>query len=165
MLDPTDPNFIEDFNFLVWSTQSNSDYSNDKNRPYNGQPWTDDGERGKTTVVGLTMRDIRDCLIKAMLLSSSSEKYLNEDYLKCWDFSKCENDGDKPTPTEYLLERQNEPDYISTKVELGTWRVQDVYKINWKDIDPIAITQNLSCEIEKMMGIYPNIKNINKEEI
>ncbi len=36
-----------------------------RNRPYNGQPWTDDGKRGKVLVQGLTMRDIRDCLILA----------------------------------------------------------------------------------------------------
>jgi len=36
-----------------------------RNRPYNGQPWTSDGERGQTLVEGLTMRDIRDCLILA----------------------------------------------------------------------------------------------------
>ena len=37
----------------------------DRNRPYNGQPWTDSGERGQTMIQGLTMRDIRDCLILA----------------------------------------------------------------------------------------------------
>ena len=42
----------------------------DRNRPYNGQPWTDDGERGQTMVQGLTMRDIRDCLILAFYSSA-----------------------------------------------------------------------------------------------
>jgi hypothetical protein len=37
----------------------------DRNRPYNGQRWTDDGARGKQEVKGITMRDIRDCLILA----------------------------------------------------------------------------------------------------
>jgi O-glycosyl hydrolase len=60
-------------------------------------------------------------------------------------------------PTQYLLDHQNEPDFISTKVELGTWRPQDVYKINWEDVDPLAIAKNLTCEIEKMMGISPNV--------
>jgi hypothetical protein len=60
------------------------------------------------------MRDIRDCLIKAMLISSPSNKY----------------------------------------AELETWKLQDVYKINWDDIDPLAIAQNLTCEIEKMMAIF-----------
>ena len=42
----------------------------DRNRPYNGQPWTSDGERGQTVVQGLTMRDIRDCLILAFYSSA-----------------------------------------------------------------------------------------------
>jgi hypothetical protein len=162
MLDMNSDNFMENLEFHIWSTNSSSDYNNDRNREYNGQSWTDDGERGKTEVKGLTMRDIRDCLIKAMLISSPSNKYLNEDFLKCWDFSNCKKDGDNPIPTKFLLENQNNSDYISTKVELGTWRPQDVYKINWDDIDPLAICQNLTVEIEKMMGIYPNIK-IEKE--
>ncbi len=37
-----------------------------RNRPYNGQDWTDDGKRGKTLVEGLTMRDVRDCFILAL---------------------------------------------------------------------------------------------------
>ena len=42
----------------------------DRNRSYNGQPWTSDGERGQTMVQGLTMRDIRDCLILAFYSSA-----------------------------------------------------------------------------------------------
>lgn len=33
-----------------------------------------------------------------------------------------------------------------------------LYKIDWEQIDPMAAWQNMSCEIEKIMGIYPNIK-------
>jgi hypothetical protein len=164
MLDASKEDFKEQLDFAIWSTGGSSDYRNDRERPYNGQSWTDEGERGKTEIKGLTMRDIRDCLIKAMLVSSPSKKYLDEDFTKCWDFSKCLNDGDKPTPTQYLIDRQNETDFISTKVDLGTWRPQDVYKINWQDVDPIAICQNLTCEIEKMMGIFPNIPEAQKVE-
>ena len=42
----------------------------DRNRPYNSQPWTNDGERGQAMVQGLTMRDIRDCLILAFYSSA-----------------------------------------------------------------------------------------------
>ena len=152
MLDASSEDFKEQLEFAIWSTGGSSDYRNDRERPYNGQNWTDEGERGKTEVKGLTMRDIRDCLIKAMLVSSPSNKYLNEDFSKCWDYSQ-----EPPKPTQYLLDHQNETDFISTKVELGTWRPQDVYKINWGDIDPLVIAQNLTCEIEKMMGIFPNV--------
>lgn len=34
---------------------------------------------------------------------------------------------------------------------------QDAYKIDFNDIDPIAIAQNLTCFIEHYMGIYPNV--------
>lgn len=152
MLDASSEDFKEQFEFAIWGTGGSSDYRNDRERPYNGQSWTDEGERGKTEVKGLTMRDIRDCLIKAMLVSSPSNKYLNEDFSKCWDYSQ-----EPAKPTQYLLDHQNETDFISTKVELGTWRPQDVYKINWDNIDPLAIASNLTCEIEKMMGIFPNV--------
>lgn len=157
-LDPKSENFEDELKFTLWSTNSSSDYRNDRERPYNGQSWTDDGERGKTLVEGLTMRDIRDCLIKAMINSSpASEEYYNN-IGKCWDFSECDpdKDGEDAKPTQYLLDNQDK--YIHEKVKLDTWRPQDVYKLNWDEINPIAITQNLTVEIEKMMGIFPNIK-------
>lgn len=152
MLDASDEDFKENLEFQIWSTGGSSDYRNDRERPYNGQPWTDEGERGKTEVKGLTMRDLRDCLIKAMLSASPSDRYLNEDWSRCWDYS-----GGEQKPTQFLLDNQNEPDFISVKAELGTWRTQDVYKINFEKVDPLAIAQNLTCEVERMMGIFPNI--------
>jgi hypothetical protein len=105
---------------------------------------------------GLTMRDIRDCFVKALLLSAASDEYLRVDtFLKCWDYS----DG-KAKPTQFLIEHQDEPDFVSCKVDLGTWRTQDVYKLDLSKIDPLAVAQNLTCEIEKMMGIYPNIDKV-----
>ena len=158
MLDLESENFEQELESAIQSIGGSSDYRNDRERPYDGQSWTDEGERGKTEIKGLTMRDLKDCLVKAMLISSPSEEYLNNTFMDCWDFSECKNENDKPKPTKFLLDNQNETDYISTKVELGTWRPQDVYKINWDDIDPISICQNLMCEVEKMMGIFPNNK-------
>ena len=40
----------------------------------------------------------------------------------------------------------------------GMLSENDLYNLDWNDLDPMAIQQNLSCEIEKLMGIYPNIK-------
>lgn len=37
----------------------------------------------------------------------------------------------------------------------------DIYAIDLSDVDPIAISQNLTCEIERMMGIFPNVPEIN----
>jgi len=33
----------------------------------------------------------------------------------------------------------------------------DLYKLPWENMDIVAVAQNLSCEVEKIMGIYPNI--------
>ena len=40
-----------------------------RNRPYNGQRHNHEGERGKTEVCGVTMRDIADCFILALYSS------------------------------------------------------------------------------------------------
>ena len=42
----------------------------DRNRPYDGQPHTDQGERGKTLIEGLTMRDVADCILLGFLDAS-----------------------------------------------------------------------------------------------
>ena len=40
----------------------------DRDRPYDGQPHTDAGERGRTMVEGLTMRDVVDCFVRSSLV-------------------------------------------------------------------------------------------------
>ncbi len=42
----------------------------------------------------------------------------------------------------------------------------DVYKLNWDELSPMAICQNLACEIERIMGIFPNVPSLkgNPEE-
>lgn len=99
--------------------------SNDRNRTYDGQQC--DGERGRTLVEGLTMRDIRDCFVKGFLLSNGVEQ-----------------------PELYNLVKSND------------WLTDDIYRVNQDNIDPIAVAQNMLCEIEKMMGIFPNIKTKGK---
>jgi hypothetical protein len=32
----------------------------------------------------------------------------------------------------------------------------DIFKLAG-DVDPVAVAQNMACEVEKLMGIYPNI--------
>lgn len=146
-----DEDFEEKFSFALWSTNSSSDHRNDRERPYNGQSHTDEGARGQKQVKGLTMRDVKDCFIMAVLDSAATDEYLEpEEFDKCWDFST-----DPPTPTQYLLDNQDK--YAFTKVETGNWRHQDIYKIDLSKVDPGAIAQNLTCRIEKMMGIFPNM--------
>jgi hypothetical protein len=33
----------------------------------------------------------------------------------------------------------------------------DLYKLDLNKLDPMAVYQNLSCEVERIMGIYPNV--------
>jgi hypothetical protein len=79
-----------------------------RERPYNGQPHTDHGERGKQLVHGVTMRDIADCIARGM-----RQACRNEDELNSCPFS----------------------------VEAGI--------------------QNTMCNVEIMMGIFPNIPKLN----
>jgi len=136
IIDSNDEDFKEKFDFNLWSTQSNSDYRNDKERPYNGQPHTSNGIRGKQVVSGITMRDLRDCLIQAFLVSSSDEELQK----KVFEIS---DDPDIGKGTKYAAK--------------GNWRPQDVYEIDFDDIDPIAVAQNLTCFVEHYMGIFPNL--------
>lgn len=98
-----------------------------RNRPYIGQPHTDNGRRGKTEVHGVTMRDIKDAFVMAAFDAA--------------------NDQD-PTGSHFDRERK------------GCVTFDDIYKLDLNKIDPIAWQQNLSCRIEQMMGIFPNIDKL-----
>ena len=57
-------------NLLRWAfadIQGSSAYSLHRNRAYDGQPHTDQGERGQQIVRGLTMRDISDAIVLGFL--------------------------------------------------------------------------------------------------
>lgn len=102
---------IEELNEAIESVTFDDELDTlDRNRPYLGQPWTDDGERGKQEVHGVTMRDIKDCFIKA-----------------CYD---------------------SNPHLEHPK---------SIYDLDWNNIDIMAVCQNMTCWIEKYMGIYPNL--------
>lgn len=96
-----------------------------RNRPYDGQPHADEGERGKTLVEGLTMRDVCDCMAAG------------------------------------LLEASGIPE-LQDAVDRGVWTYNDLYKL--EDFDPVAAIQCMSCQLEKMMGIYPNVPKLIFEE-
>ena len=111
------PKTLQDLNELLEDFHQDSKVqafqnAQDRNRPYNGQSWTDSGLRGKTFVEGLTMRDIADCFTLACYRASG-------------------------------LSSANYP--------------ASLYDLPWNDMDIIAIRQNLTCEIEKRMGIFPNV--------
>lgn len=103
-----------------------------RNRPYSGQPHTDEGERGRQEVFGVTMRDLRDCLLRAFFLSAH---HIKPD----------------------LYEEANLGEY-------GRLSQNDLYGWNLDDLDPYAIVQNFGCEVERAMGIYPNVPGLTIEE-
>lgn len=100
------------------------DHNMRRDRPYNGQPHTDTGGRGRTEIRGITFRDLRDCYIRAICLSNGI------------DF-----------PAQYAE---------AMKGEHAALCENDIYEVI-KGTDPMAVYQNLSCEIERLMGIYPNV--------
>lgn len=103
------------------------DHNMRRDRPYNGQPHTVTGQRGATEVKGVTFRDLRDCFIRAWCLSLGSS-----------------DDANMP----YYNEAQ--------KGEAATLCESDVYALKGGG-DRMALFQNFSCEVEKIMGIYPNV--------
>lgn len=52
---------------------------------------------------------------------------------------------------------------LSDTVRRGIWTYNDLYAIDLNEIDPLAVIQNALCNVEKMMGIYPNIPAIRWE--
>jgi hypothetical protein len=104
------------------------DHNMRRDRPYNGQPHTDEGERGRTEVRGITFRDLRDCYIRAWFLASG---HVN-------------------------LAAYNE----ANKGENAVLCEQDLYGWDTNQVDPMAVFQNFSCEVEKLMGIFPNVPKL-----
>jgi hypothetical protein len=54
--------------------------------------------------------------------------------------------------------------YLYERAIKDTWVEDDLYKIDWTKIDLEAVWQNMSNEMEKMMGIYPNIPPTKTEQ-
>lgn len=101
-----------------------------KDRPFTGQPHTDNGERGKTEVKGIRFRDLADCVVRAI--------------------ASCALDPDAPASQKKYQQLEN-----------GTYNWNDLFDLDLERCDPVAIVQNVSCEVEKMMDIYPNIPGLN----
>lgn len=117
--------FMQSLGDAMRMAEGSSAISMDRNRPYDGQPHTDAGIRGMQEVYGVTMRDIQDCLIRAMV--------------RCIDFTS-ESGKD-----------------LRRKLDEGTLIWDNIYEADFSNIDPLAMGKNLACEIEKLMGIFPNI--------
>lgn len=46
------------------------------------------------------------------------------------------------------------------RIDKDQFTYQELFDINFNDTDPVAIIQNLCVEIEKRMGIYPNVPQL-----
>lgn len=89
-----------------------------RQRDYGGQMHTDQGERGRTLVEGLTFRDVVDCF-----------------YIGC---------------------------YLASGLPREQWP-GSAYELPWHDMDIVAVQQNMSCEMERRMGIFPNVPRLSWE--
>ncbi|SOY56805.1 hypothetical protein [Cupriavidus taiwanensis] len=117
------------------------DHSMSRNRPYSGQPHTVTGERGSTEIRGITFRDLRDCFLRAFVQSHSVYR-----------------DGTiEPLQPNHALSNE------ASKGERACICEGDIYALKG-DFDPIAVVQNLCCEVEKLMRIYPNVPRLRAEK-
>lgn len=123
-----DENFGDDLERII----TEKGVSNERNRPYDGQPWTQNGIRGQQEIKGITMRDLKDCIIQAMLVCSDDTNLSKKVFEISKDFQN----------TEYAAK--------------GNWEAGDIYKIDFSKVDPMAIIQNVGCFVEYYMGIFPN---------
>jgi hypothetical protein len=106
------------------------EHSMRRDRPYNGQPHTSTGQRGATEVKGVTFRDLRDCYIRAICQALGA---------------------DHPDNMPYYDE--------AGKGEAAVLCEEDIYKLKGNP-DRMAVFQNFACEVEKLMGIYPNVPKL-----
>lgn len=106
------------------------DHTTDPSRPFTGQPHTANGERGKTEVKGIRFRDLADCVVKA------------------WVDACPPPGGDYDNPHYQELQR---------RADDGTLNWNDLYELDISEMDPIALVKNVSCRVEKAMGIWPNL--------
>lgn len=111
-----------------------NDHNMRRDRPYNGQPQTMTGTRGEAEIRGLTFRDLRDCFIRAVLLSTGAEVIDGKDMRPLYESAQL---GENASLCE-----------------------NDLYGFNLDSLDPMAICQNLGLEIERVMGIYPNVPKL-----
>jgi hypothetical protein len=56
------------------------------------------------------------------------------------------------------------PAEMRQRAEDRTLNYNDLYYLDFSDVDPLAIVQAVSCEVEKAMGIYPNVSPIERIE-
>lgn len=110
-----------------------TDHSTDPARPFTGQPHTSQGERGKTEVKGIRFRDLQDCAVKAFVDAAVLDQE------KGW------------------------AEELGQRAEDGTLNYNDLFEMDLSQMDPVAFIQNLSCRVEKAMGIHPNVPTLHTD--
>lgn len=113
------------------------DHNMNRDRPYTGQPHTISGVRGATEIKGITFRDLRDAYVRAVILSHQVYAPGSID----------------PIQPNHAMSQEADKGVNAALCE------QDLYRLKG-DYDPMAVIQNLGCEIEKLMGIYPNVPEL-----
>lgn len=111
----------------------------ERSRPFTGQPHTTLGQRGSMEITGLTARDLMDCYIRAVIFS-----HLTTD-----------ENGKDIQPNRELYEEAKKGQYALLNSNC-------LYRLVG-DPDPGAICQNMLCEVEKMMGVFPHLPGRDKE--
>lgn len=51
--------------------------------------------------------------------------------------------------------------FLSSGLEPKDWPIS-VYDLPWSRMDIIAVAQNMACEMERYMGIFPNVPKLNE---
>lgn len=112
-----------------------------RSRAYTGQPHTSLGDRGKLPINGLCMRDLQDCYIRA--------------YIKAHPTLDEEGKDIEPNATLYKKASRGQHAMLNSNA---------LFKLVG-DVDPLAVFQNLACEVEKMMGVFPHLPGRDKERV
>lgn len=117
-----------------------SDTSMLRGRPYNGQDHTHSGNRGSEFVRNMRFRDVKDCFVRGYI--SSHAYYLPGSLVKI-------------QPNATLIDE-------CKKGQNAAICDNDMYTLRG-GVDPMSVWQNMACEIEKLMGIYPNVEGMKRE--
>ena len=51
-------------------------------------------------------------------------------------------------------------DEMYRRADDGTLNYNDLYQLDLSEMDPVALIQNITCRVEKAMGIYPNVPGL-----
>lgn len=129
--------FMEQFCNLVSVLAGPEDMR--RTRQFNGQPHTDLGERGALVLNGINLRDIKDCYIRAFIAAHPTIDENGKDI--------------EPNATLYKEALKGQHAMLNSNA---------LFKLVGEP-DPLAVCQNLNCEIEKLMGVFPNLPGADSE--